>query len=78
MRLILFLVVLYLLYRLSFRHLPALARFMFKKVEKKAGRPQKEDAHDMIPCSACGIYVSKNQALFELGRYFCGEKCRLP
>lgn len=76
MRWIVFLLILYLLYQLAFRYLPNLIRFFLKEAEKRSKRFPKADAHDMIPCSACGIYVSKNLALSESGRFFCSEKCR--
>ena len=73
MRLILFLLILYLLYRLTFRYLPTLVRFLLAGRSQK----QKEEAHDMIPCSTCGTYMSKGLAFPKSGRYFCSEKCRL-
>jgi hypothetical protein len=75
MRLFLFLFILYVLYRLSFRYVPHLVRFLLKKVEKRARGSQKAEAHDMIACFTCGTYVSKGLALSESGRYFCSEKC---
>jgi formylmethanofuran dehydrogenase subunit E len=77
MRLILFLLILYALYRLSFRYLPNLIRFFLKKVEERSRKFPKADAHDMVPCSTCGTYVSESSALSKSGRYFCSEKCCL-
>ena len=75
MRLILFLFILYLLYRIL-RHLPNLIRFALKLREEKSTRQPRQEAHDMVSCSTCGTYVAASQALSQSGKYYCGEKCR--
>lgn len=40
---------------------------------------RKKDAHDdadMVACTACGTYISLNEALLQNGEYFCSDECR--
>ena len=33
------------------------------------------EAFDMIECSRCKSYVSKDNAIFANGRWYCGKEC---
>jgi len=35
-----------------------------------------DDDADMVACSACGTYISLNEALLQNGEYFCSDECR--
>lgn len=76
MRLLQFLLISYLLYRLFLFLLPHLVRLLFKSAVKKPKGPPQREAYDMISCSRCGTFVSKSALFSESGKYFCSEQCR--
>lgn len=57
----------------------ALVYFFFIKkkplnqANKHSGK--KQDEADMVECSACGVYVSLDEALIRDGKYFCSHEC---
>lgn len=74
-RFLLFLFLVYVLYRLSFGP-PFRINFMGPmggaKAEKK---PRHPDAEEMVSCVNCGMYVSRREAVVRSGRSFCGGTC---
>ncbi|OGP17749.1 MAG: hypothetical protein A3I75_01435 [Deltaproteobacteria bacterium RIFCSPLOWO2_02_FULL_50_16] len=72
MRILLFLLLIFLLYQLwRFSELRA------KMIRKKTVKTQpKIEAHPMVQCQRCETFVPKNESIDYKGRAFCGEKCR--
>ncbi len=40
------------------------------------GKKENLDDADMVACTACGTYISLNEALLQNGEYFCSDDCR--
>lgn len=50
-----------------------------KPLPNESSSKRKKDAHDdadMVACTACGTYISLNEALLQNGEYFCSDECR--
>jgi len=36
---------------------------------------KKNDEDTMVPCEACGVYVSVKEAFIKDGKYYCSKSC---
>lgn len=45
----------------------------FRKKRKK--NDDDEALFEMVECSTCGVYISKNEAIKKNDKYFCSVKC---
>ena len=63
LKIVLILIILYLLYRAfggSF------------SLPKKAPKVE-EDGDTLVECCKCGVYITKKEAKFKMGKYYCDE-----
>ena len=50
--------------------------FVFKKGrEKEVAKKDEAIVDEMIECSSCKVFVSKNEAILSDGKYFCSKEC---
>ena len=72
MKFLLILLLLFLIYQLW-----KPSRSKKKSAQKVASnkKPQIE-AHPMVQCSACEVFVPKDETITHKGQIFCSEKCR--
>ncbi len=42
----------------------------FKLPQKKV---DKEDGDTLVECSKCGVFITKKEAIFKAGKYYCDE-----
>ena len=52
--------------------------FIKQKKSPSKQKPKQTDAleaHDMVECSRCGVYVELQDAILSNGRYYCGNEC---
>ncbi|WP_345989478.1 PP0621 family protein [Sulfurimonas sp. HSL1-2] len=53
----------------------------FKKSTPVAKQPnadtasKKSDDDTMVPCEACGVFVSVKEAFIKEGKYYCSKSC---
>lgn len=50
--------------------------FVFKKArEKSVAKKDEAIIDEMIECTSCKVFVSKNEAILSDGKYFCSKEC---
>ena len=51
---------------------------LFKKKRKQEIKSKKDEqiSDEMIECSACGTFVSKDEAIFSDEKYYCSQECK--
>ncbi|RAX51501.1 hypothetical protein CCY99_09010 [Helicobacter sp. 16-1353] len=49
--------------------------FFRKKKSKEEKIPKEKDSHYMIECENCKTYISKDEAIFANGKWYCSKKC---
>ena len=74
-RFLLFLFLVYVLYRLSFGPPFRLNFFSHMGGTQSKKKSRHPDAEEMVPCANCGMYVSKREAVVRSERSFCGTTC---
>jgi len=42
---------------------------------KSDGGSKKPDDDTMVPCEACGVFVSVKEAFIKEGKYYCSKSC---
>ena len=43
--------------------------------KKKDDAAKKSDDDTMVPCEACGVFVSVKEAYIKDGKYYCSKSC---
>ena len=56
----------------------ALIYFLYKAFGGEFKLPQKkekdkEDGDTLVECSKCSVYITKKEAIFKAGKYYCDE-----
>jgi len=64
LKIIFLLIVLYLLYRLFGGKI---------SLPKKSNSIKKDEDNTLVECCKCGIYITKKEAIFKNGKYYCDE-----
>lgn len=49
--------------------------FFRKKKSIQDKMPQDRIPHDMVECETCKTYISKDEAIFANGKWYCSKKC---
>ncbi|RDU57499.1 PP0621 family protein [Helicobacter sp. MIT 99-5507] len=47
----------------------------FRKKKNKDNKDNHTESFDMIECARCKSFVSKDDAIFANGRWYCGKEC---
>ncbi|MGE4294228.1 MAG: PP0621 family protein [Campylobacterales bacterium] len=56
-----------------------LGAIYFLLFKKKKPKTPKDEGEELIPCEACGTYISPKEAILKDGRFFCSKSCaKLP
>ena len=45
----------------------------FKLPQKKDKKVDKEDGDTLVECSKCSVFITKKEAIFKAGKYYCDE-----
>ncbi len=57
-----------------------IAFFKSKNIQNSAKRADgkgDEESEDMVECSVCGTFVSKDEAFIKNGKFYCSKECML-
>ncbi len=67
-KLILFLIILYIIYTLFFKKSSL-------KMDRKKKKDIKESSETMVECQKCGLFISSKDAIIKNGKYYCSKEC---
>jgi len=42
-------------------------------VPKSKPKESVDDSNELVECSKCGVYITKKEAIFKGGKYYCDE-----